>query len=64
MELGLDPAGNGEPLRAEGRGRCSHTTLGIWAQTSRSSGTRVKLSPPRGSGGYCGRLEQQPRIQG
>ena len=61
MELGLDPAGNGEPLRAEGRERCSHTTLGIWAQTSQVVALGVKLSLPVAVESVLERLEQQPQ---
>lgn len=64
MELGLDPAGNGEPLRAEGRERCSHTTLGIWAQTSQVVALGVKLSLPVVVEGVLERLEQQPQDSG
>ena len=58
---GLDPAGNGEPLRAEGRERCSHTTLGIWAQTSQVVALGVKLSLPVAVESVLERLEQQPQ---
>ena len=61
MELGLDPAGNGEPLRAEGREQYSYTTLGIWAQTSQVVALGVKLSLPVAVESVLERLEQQPQ---